>query len=352
MQRICCRMDTAVSDTLALALATGAVNIPETGNILFLRAAQIPLLNDLPADRTICHNTFKPDYDALEKAGHTLLAPSLTDLPPAALTIILPPRQRDEARALYARAIKAAPEGGVIVACLPNTLGGKTAEKTLKELTGNAESLSKHKCRAFWTRKDSATLNTALIDNFIALDTPAPVAEGAMVSRPGLFSWNRVDAGSARLIETLDIPLKGRGSDLGAGQGYLSKAALQKYPDITHIDLFEAEHRAIACATATLDGMGRHDIHWADVLTDLPENTYDFILTNPPFHTGRADNAPLGQSFIRAAARAIRPGGSVWLVANRHLPYEATLTENFRFHEIVDDAGGYKIIQATKPKRK
>lgn len=352
MQRICSRMDTAVSDTLALAFDTGAVSIPETGDILFLRAAQIPLLKDLPADRTICHNTFKPDYDALKKAGHTLLAPGQTNLPPAALTIILPPRQRDEARALYARAIQAAPEGGIILACLPNTLGGKTAEKMLKELTGNADALSKHKCRAFWTRKDSATLNTALMNEFIALDTPRPVADGAMVSRPGLFSWDRIDAGSARLIETLDLPLKGRGADLGAGQGYLAKSALEKYADITHIDLFEAEHRAIACATATLDGMGRHEIHWADVLTDLPANTYDFILTNPPFHTSRADNVPLGQAFIRSASLAVRPGGTVWLVANRHLPYEATLAANFRFHEIVDDAGGYKIIQAAKPKRK
>ena len=43
------------------------------------------------------------------------------------------------ARALYARALMAAPEGGYVLASLPNTLGGKTAEKTLAEIAGGGQ---------------------------------------------------------------------------------------------------------------------------------------------------------------------------------------------------------------------
>lgn len=343
-------MDTAVSDTLALALDS-AVDIPPAGDILFLRAARLPFLQDLPADRLICHTTFKPDHDALTAAGHHILPPDTADLPPAALTIILPPRQKDEARALYARALIAAPEGATILACLPNTLGAKSAEKALRELAGNSDALSKHKCRAFWVRKEIATLDADRIKVALAHDALQPVADGAIFSRPGLFSWDRIDAGSARLADAIAGKLSGRGADLGAGQGYLSRAALTENPDITHIDLYEAEHRALACAEATLDGMGRHAVHWADVTAGLPETGYDFIISNPPFHVGRADNAALGQAFITAAARSLAPNGDLWLVANRHLPYEATLAAHFRHHEILDDAGGYKIIHATRPKR-
>ena len=69
--------------------------------------------------------------------------------------------------------------------------------------------------------------------------------------------------------------------------------------------------------------------HWHDVATGLPAR-YDFIVSNPPFHQGRADEPDLGRAFIAAAAAALKPGGRLWLVANRHLPYEAVLARDIR----------------------
>ncbi|KCZ93750.1 class I SAM-dependent methyltransferase [Hyphomonas johnsonii] len=344
-------MDTDVLDTLMLALDGGGVTVPETGDILFLRAEPGPVLSLLPTARLTCQQTFKPPHDALKAAGHTLLAPGSEQFGPAALTLILPPRQKDEARGLYARAMLAAPEGATVLACLPNTLGAKTAEKTLGEIAGETQSLSKNKCRAFWARKDSARFNKALAEAWVAADQPQPVADGEMWSRPGLFSWDRVDAGSELLAESVPEDIKGAGADFGAGQGYLTKAVLAHCPRITHMDLYEAEHRAIACAEKTLEGIDNVAIHWADVTRDPQESRYDFILMNPPFHVGRADAAGLGQAFIQAAARALKPGGALYMVANRHLPYEATVKACFKQYEILEDSGGYKVIRADRPKR-
>jgi 16S rRNA (guanine1207-N2)-methyltransferase len=44
----------------------------------------------------------------------------------------------------------------------------------------------------------------------------------------------------------------------------------------------------------------------------------------------------------------LRTGGSCWLTANRHLPYEAILTPLFRRVTMVTESGGYKIYQAQK----
>ncbi|KJS38290.1 MAG: hypothetical protein VR74_06110 [Hyphomonas sp. BRH_c22] len=344
-------MDTDVLDTLKLALDGGGVTVPESGTVLFLRAEPGPVLPLLPRDRLTCQQAFKPPHDALKAAGYTLLAPGTETFEPAELTLILPPRQKDEARGLYARAMLAAPEGGVVLACLPNTLGAKTAEKTLGEIAGETESLSKNKCRAFWARKDLSVFNTALAEAWVAADQPQPVAGGAMWSRPGLFSWDRVDAGSELLAECIPEDIKGMGADLGAGQGYLTKEVLTHCPKISHMDLYEAEHRAIACATQTLEAFGNVTISWADVARDVPNNRYDFILMNPPFHVGRADAAGLGQTFIQAASRALKPHGSLYMVANRHLPYEATVAACFKQYEIIEDSGGYKVIRADRPKR-
>jgi 16S rRNA (guanine1207-N2)-methyltransferase len=44
----------------------------------------------------------------------------------------------------------------------------------------------------------------------------------------------------------------------------------------------------------------------------------------------------------------LRRGGVCWLVANRHLPYEAVLASAFETATVREDAGGYKVIEAVK----
>ncbi len=67
---------------------------------------------------------------------------------------------------------------------------------------------------------------------------------------------------------------------------------------------------------------------------------------NPPFHEGGAESRALGLDFIEKAAAALRKGGVCWLVANRHLPYEATLTRNFREVRVV---AGKWATRSSKP---
>lgn len=343
--------DAAVYETLMLALEDGAVALPDAGPILFLRAEVTPHLAGLPKDRLVCQNSFKPDHDALTAAGFETLPPETEEFPASPLTLVLPPRQKDEARALYARALRDAPEGGTVLACLPNTLGSKTNEKILGEIAGETESLSKNKCRAFWTVKDSSRIDTALIEDWIAKDAPREL-ESRLWSRPGLFSWDRIDAGSEILADSIPEHIKGRGADFGAGQGFLSREVLTHCPHVEHMTLLEAEYRGLPCIEKTLAGLDNWDARWADATKDAGEALYDFIVMNPPFHVGRADASSLGQNFIRAAARALKTGGQLWLVANRHLPYETVLGECFKAHEMLEDEGGYKIIRAEKPKRK
>ena len=89
-------------------------------------------------------------------------------------------------------------------------------------------------------------------------------------------------------------------------------------------------------------------LSWADARALAGLGPLDFIAMNPPFHEGGAESRALGLDFIEKAAAALRKGGVCWLVANRHLPYEATLTRNFREVRVVAEEVGYKIIEARK----
>jgi len=91
---------------------------------------------------------------------------------------------------------------------------------------------------------------------------------------------------------------------------------------------------------------------WASDLGEWADQSLDVIVCNPPFHAlGRGDRPDIGRAFIAAAANALKPGGRLWLVANRHLPYEHALGEGFPQVETLAQNGGFKIVEATKVAR-
>lgn len=335
-------MNDPVLDTLMLPLESGAVALP-AGPILYLRARSGFAADILPRDRTVCDQSFKPAHDALARAGFATTGADGE----YALSLALPQRQRDENRALLARAVKSTADGGIVMAAQANTQGAKTFQDELEVLTGNVTSQSKNKCRVFWARIDRSRINSDLLETWLRNDEPQRNDAGYL-SRPGLFAWDRIDAGSKLLADHLPADLSGRAADLGAGFGYLADEALKRCPKLTHIDLYEAEQRALDLARENLSAYaGRTSFHWADVTRGI-EGSYDIVISNPPFHVDREDRTDLGQAFIRAAAGALKTGGQFFMVANRHLPYEDTLKTAFKKVTMLADSGGYKILAAKK----
>ena len=132
-------------------------------------------------------------------------------------------------------------------------------------------------------------------------------------------------------LATLNAECRGTdAADLGAGFGYLSAELLERCPRIRSLDLYEAESRALELARDNLSAATVPvGYHWHDVTTGLPRK-YDVIVTNPPFHTSTHHDRPdIGRRFIAVAAQSLKPGGRLWLVANRHLPYESVLDARF-----------------------
>lgn len=339
-------------ETLFLPFTEGRLTWPSQGaTTMFLRARDGWPLRQQPLPGLVCEQTFKPEADALAQAG---FAVNVTGGQKTYdLVLILPPRQRDEARALLARAVAMIKPGGRVVVSQSNDEGARSMEGDLARLTGEVESMSKNKCRVFWTAS-MARLNASLVADWQQFDAVRPIADGRFVSRPGIFAWDRIDVASALLAEHLPASLSGRAADLGAGFGYLSAELLTRCPRITALDVYEAENRALDLARENLKQFEERatlNYRWHDVSIGLPDE-YDVIVTNPPFHAQRGIDRPdIGKRFIAVAAESLRPGGSLWLVANRHLPYEAVLSENFDSVRTVVQRHGYKIIAAVRSRK-
>lgn len=342
-------------ETLLLPFADGGLAWPDStadsDGALFLRARDGWALRQFPTRQLVCEQTFRPDADALSRVGLEVVEASSLPARQFPLVLVLPPRQRDEMRALFARAVALAAPGGIVIASMANDEGAKSGEGDLQKLAGLGGKLAQNHCRVFWTPPLQGEHDAELLAQWSQLDAPRSILGGRFVSRPGVFAWDRIDAASALLAEHLPHDFAGMGADLGAGYGFLSSEILAHNERVAALHLYEAEARALDCARINLAPFAdtvELDFRWHDVTAGLADR-YDFIVMNPPFHAmQKADRPDIGRRFIEVAAESLKPGGRLWLVANRHLPYEQVLDAHFGNMRVVAGRDGFKVIEAIK----
>lgn len=324
------------SERLTLALASGALALPPEGRVLVLRPRAGDDLSVLGAARVQVVTGFRPDHDAFAAQGYAV-AQAPEGAYAAALVCL--PRARDHARALLAQASAHVVPGGPVLVDGQKTDGIESVWRELRAAgaaPGAALSKAHGKIFGFAAGADPA--------GWAAQDRD--IGEG-LVTRPGVFSADGPDAASALLAAALPERLPPRVADLGAGWGYLARAVLAR-EGVAECHLIEAEAEALACARRNLPDP-RARFHWADALRFRPERPYDAVVCNPPFHAAREADPALGIAFLRAAAGMLTTSGTLWLVANRHLPYEPALAGLFREHE---DRGGdsrFRLWRASRP---
>lgn len=326
-----------MSARLTFALETGGLVLPTDGMISVLMPGVDTDLSALPAERVQIVQPMRPAHDHFQNSGFECVAES--DAPAAAVILCLP-RAKAQSRMLIHTACQRST--GIVILDGAKTDGIDSLLRDVRKRVTVQGPLSKAHGKVFWFDADAA----AFADWQVA-DTQQ--ADG-FITAPGVFSADGIDPASLLLSETLPKKLGRHIVDLGAGWGYLTAQLLQD-AKIETFDLVEADHVALACARRNVDDP-RARFHWADALTWRPPVRVDTVVMNPPFHSGRTADPSLGRDFIETAARILASSGSLWMVANRHLPYETTLTANFaNVQEIAGDSR-FKVMQATRPIRR
>ncbi|WP_128253260.1 methyltransferase [Falsirhodobacter deserti] len=310
-----------------LGLALDALTLPE-GPIAILRPRMGDDLSDLPRDRTTVVTGFRPDHDHFEAQGWRVAVDCPAD---AATVIVCLPRAKAHAHAL----LECASHAELAIVDGQKTDGIESILRDLRKRGEVSEPITKAhgKLATFRAKLDDWAVRPTTFDGFETL--------------PGIFSADGADRGSVMLAQALP-QLKGRVIDLGAGWGYLANAALEK--GAKQVDLVEAEADALTCARVNLTDP-RARFHWADATRFRPDQLAHHVICNPPFHTTREADPRLGMAFVAAAAGMLVPDGTLWLVANRHLPYREVLEASFRRHEDVAGDGAFRVIRADGPIR-
>jgi 16S rRNA (guanine1207-N2)-methyltransferase len=314
---------------------------------VFIRAEADPALREL-LPNLVCEQTFKPEYDRLAALG---CAVSRRAQGPCGTALCLLTKNKLENLANIARAWSMLDPGGLLICSGAKDSGAASIANLASAAFGEFETLSKYHCRVFWTRRRAGPMPAPAAD-WLASGELHVVPQTGYLSRPGIYGWNGIDEGSRLLAAHLPPDIAGRVADLGAGWGFLSISLLERCPNIASLDLYEAEWLALEAARANISAR-RHGAsvgyHWHDVTAGLPAHRYDTIVMNPPFHSGKATDVALGRAFIAAAAAALVPGGTLLMVANRHLPYEAAVDVHLKARQTIAETAAFKLIRATAP---
>ncbi|TNC63903.1 class I SAM-dependent methyltransferase [Rubellimicrobium roseum] len=315
---------------LATALEEG-LSLPE-GQVLVLRPPQAMDLSALPRERLLIEHTFRPDRDAWAGAGYRIV----DEGQPVPAVLVCVPRSKALARGLVAEAARLAP---LVIVDGQRTDGVDALWRDVRDRRDDAvEGLTQGHGRLFWFAGGAGFEDWAL-------GGPVKGPDG-LFAQPGVFSADGADRASLMLAEALPAKLPRRMADFGVGIGVLALAALAR-EGVESIDLIEAERLALDCARANVTDP-RARFLWEDARVGL-RGPYDGVVMNPPFHVGRRPDPELGVAFIKAAAKALTPSGQLWLVANRHLPYETVLGETFRNVAEIGGDAGFKLLHAAQP---
>lgn len=317
---------------------------------VFLGARSHPALRLFEPTLLFLQQHFKTYEAELRRAGF-MVAPELSQEVAQGfeLALVLAPKNIAEAKRIIAQAIQALGPGGTIVCAADNKAGGQRLAGVLQDFgIPKVQQLSKNKARAAYgicEEPHASALASALLEGGVQ-----PVCGGAFYSQPGLFAWDRIDRGSALLAQHLPTDIEGVCGDFGCGYGYLSHAVLKLNPSVQEMVCADADARALTACEQNLDGFAvRKRFVWEDLSRAVKSlHNLDTVVMNPPFHEGRATEADLGRGFIAAAHAALRPGGRLYMVANRHLPYEDLLRELYSSGERLYEGEGYKIYFAKR----
>ena len=178
-------------------------------------------------------------------------------------------------------------------------------------------------------------------------------------SKPGVFGWNKQDAGSAFLIEHLgELLASFRDApadllDLGCGYGYLSLQAFHRYPDLHSATFVLADNNAAAvhCARANLQ---QHGITGKVIDSDCAnqvEQQFDLILCNPPFHQGFDVSQDITSRFLQSTSEHLRPDGKALFVVNQFIGLEKKAAPYFSVIKELARNKSFKLIILERPKK-
>jgi 16S rRNA (guanine1207-N2)-methyltransferase len=242
---------------------------------------------------------------------------------------------------------------GVLYAAGPKEAGIMALSKRLEIMFGNIEALAYRKGQrvvAAQKTGDIAPMPAEVLPRSFTLAVGDATWE--LEELPGVFARGGLDDATAMLISALDVASDDHVLDLGCGSGLIGMVAAQLAPEqevvMTDADAFALDLAARNCARNHITNAR---IVAADIVDTIADERFTIVACNPPFHQRNEQSSTIADRFIRGASSVLEPGGRLYFVANRFLPYESRLAQIIGAVQEVAGDERYKVLLATKPQQ-
>ncbi|MBW3140608.1 methyltransferase [Ferrimonas balearica] len=257
------------------------------------------------------------------------------------------PKAREQLRYLAALACAVLPQGAPVYLVGENKGGIRSAGKTVAPFLGNCGKLaSGNHCQLLegHTQSDQAL---DMAQWWLPYEVSTPDGPLSLASLPGVFSHGELDEGTELLLQHLPEHPVGRVLDFGCGDGVIGAFLARRNPAI-ELEMVDINAMALAASQQTLAQNGlTGKVYPSNGLSGV-EGQFDLIVSNPPFHHGATQTFDTARQFIRDAAKALKPGGQLIIVANHHLPYGDDFAHVFGRVQIVAANNKFKIYADSK----
>ncbi|MCI4333377.1 MAG: methyltransferase [Thermoplasmata archaeon] len=165
----------------------------------------------------------------------------------------------------------------------------------------------------------------------------------------GVFGSSGLDPGTALLIESLAVRPTDRVLDLGCGWGPVGIAAAKAAP-LGRTTLTDVNRRAIGLARRNVlrNGVTNAEVLPGSLFAPVPDQKFDVIATNPPFHAGRE----LVLRMLAEAPDHLSDDGRLLVVGKGSqgiLFYQRWLAEHWaKSVEVLARGSGYRVVEARR----
>jgi 16S rRNA (guanine1207-N2)-methyltransferase len=169
-----------------------------------------------------------------------------------------------------------------------------------------------------------------------------------LYSLPGVFSYHKLDLGTKLLLEQINYSPGERVLDLGCGYGIIGLTAALS--DAEFVDLVDTNLLSIASAQKNLltHQVSNAQAVPSDAFSNLGGKPYHLILSNPPFHAGKAVEYQITQAFIHQSFASLEIGGRLLLVANKFIRYDQLMQSVFNNVQCLAETNQYHVLSSTK----
>jgi 16S rRNA G1207 methylase RsmC len=167
-----------------------------------------------------------------------------------------------------------------------------------------------------------------------------------LLSRPGVFSYGRLDEGARALLETIRMEPGDHILDMGCGCGVNGIAAAWQGGEGTRVLFVDSNTRALSVAAhnARANEVAQYQTVPSTEVHALAPVCCDVALANPPYYA----QLTIARTFIDQCRTLLRPGGRFYLVTKKAAEVEPTVADRFPSFEVVNRRG-YAIFCALAP---